>query len=85
MSEKRKLFRNKILEVCDNCFRSCCWLGIFMCDESVDAGTVLKTVTELREMRNTNEKLIDNPENEDYWSDETLLKYCGDKAPHGYK
>lgn len=36
--------------VCDNCFRACCWQGIFMCDESRHAGTVDKTIGELKKI-----------------------------------
>lgn len=44
--------------VCDKCLQASCWQGIFMCDEARTAGTVVKTVGELREL---------NLENEDYW------------------
>jgi hypothetical protein len=44
--------------VCDACLQASCWQGIFMCDEARDAGIVVKTVAELRELK---------LENEDYW------------------
>ncbi|MHB8272686.1 hypothetical protein [Bradyrhizobium sp.] len=45
--------------VCDNCLQASCWQGIFMCYESVSAGTTVKTVAELRKL---------NLENESYWT-----------------
>ena len=35
------------ITVCDSCLRASCWDGMFMCDESEDAGTVEKTREEL--------------------------------------
>lgn len=37
-----------LVTVCDACLQSSCWHGIFMCEESKNAGTVQKTVRELR-------------------------------------
>ena len=34
--------------VCDKCFRASCWQGEFMCEDARTAGTVEKTVAELR-------------------------------------
>jgi hypothetical protein len=67
---------NKLIEVCDSCFRACCWYGEFMCDNAKAAGTTLKTVSELRRL---------NLENKDYWSSDTLKDIYGDSAPHGYR
>lgn len=39
---------NQKVTVCDNCFRASCWHGEFYCDEAKTAGTVEKTVAELR-------------------------------------
>jgi hypothetical protein len=44
--------------VCDACLQASCWQGIFMCEEARDAGIVVKTIAELRELK---------LENEDYW------------------
>lgn len=49
----------KVITVCSECLRACCWQGTFMCDDAQSAGTVDKTVAELREIR--------AGEHEDYW------------------
>ena len=36
--------------VCDKCHQASCWQGVFMCEESRDAGTVEKTVEELTKL-----------------------------------
>lgn len=41
---------NKKVTVCGNCFKASCWKGYFMCDESQFAGTVEKTIDELKEL-----------------------------------
>lgn len=46
------------ITVCDSCFRACCWKGIFMCDNSREAGTVERTVAQCIEL---------NEEHSDYW------------------
>lgn len=33
--------------VCDKCHQASCWQGLFMCDESRDAGTIQQTRREL--------------------------------------
>jgi hypothetical protein len=38
------------ITVCDKCLRASCWQGLFMCDSSRLAGTVKKTVKELKEI-----------------------------------
>jgi hypothetical protein len=45
--------------VCDRCLRACCWHGEFMCDNARTAGTVVRTVKQLREGG--------YGEHEDYW------------------
>lgn len=47
--------------VCDKCFRACCWQGEFMCDAARTAGTVDKTIAELR--------AGDFGEHEHYWEE----------------
>ncbi len=37
--------------VCDKCLTASCWQGSFMCDEAQNAGTVEKTVTELKKLK----------------------------------
>lgn len=50
----------KTITVCDNCLRACCWQGEFMCDSAYgDAGTVEKTIEELRSLK--------AGEHESYW------------------
>lgn len=68
-------FENKLIEVCDNCLQSSCWLGIFMCDNAFEAGTVLKTVAELRKLA---------LEHESYWCDDLIDHNYGTPAPYGY-
>lgn len=46
------------IEVCDKCFRACCWHGYFMCEEAQGAGTTFKTVGELKAL---------DLEHSDYW------------------
>jgi hypothetical protein len=50
----------KKVTVCDACLRACCWQGEFYCEDYKHAGTVEKTVAELRKLR---------LENEHYWRD----------------
>jgi hypothetical protein len=38
------------ITVCDKCFMASCWHGEFMCDDARYAGTVEKTVAELRKL-----------------------------------
>lgn len=70
-------FGKKIIEVCDQCGRACCWYGEFMCDDAQSAGTVKKTVNELRAEK--------NGENERYWEADYMSKVYGDDAPFGYE
>jgi len=44
--------------VCDHCLQASCWQGIFYCDEYQTAGTVEKTIEELRAL---------NLEHPSYW------------------
>jgi len=46
------------ITVCSACLRSSCWQGIFFCEKYLEAGTVDKTVEELRRL---------NLEHEDWW------------------
>lgn len=46
------------ITVCDKCLKASCWQGIFMCDEARTAGTIIKTVAELRPL---------GLEHQDYW------------------
>jgi epoxyqueuosine reductase QueG len=52
----------RMITVCDSCLRACCWQGIIMCDEAKDAGTVEKSVSELKQL---------NFESSDYWCKES--------------
>lgn len=55
---RMKTHKDKIqsikIEVCDACFQASCWQGVFMCYNSYSAGTVVKTIKELKEI-NTGE------------------------------
>jgi hypothetical protein len=70
------LDENKLVPVCDKCHRATCWFGVFMCNESRNAGMELKTIKELTELK------LENPS---YWSDIYMTITCGEKAPFGYK
>ena len=37
-----------LVTVCDSCLQASCWHGEFMCDNAKTAGTVEKTVNELK-------------------------------------
>jgi len=37
--------------VCAKCLCASCWQGIFMCDESREAGTVEKTIKQLKKLK----------------------------------
>jgi hypothetical protein len=45
-----KAAQAKTVTVCSACLRACCWQGIYLCDGSMTAGTVKKTVKELTEL-----------------------------------
>ncbi|TVM01733.1 MAG: hypothetical protein CV087_10470 [Candidatus Brocadia sp. WS118] len=49
---------SKTITVCDKCLQASCWQGIFMCDKADIAGTVEKTIDELKAL---------NLENPCYW------------------
>jgi hypothetical protein len=53
------LHGDDVITVCDHCMRACCWQGEFMCDGARSAGTVDRTVSELR--------AGSYGESEDYW------------------
>lgn len=53
------------ITVCDQCFMTTCWQGIFMCDKSRNAGTVERSRKELRVL---------NKEHESYWEKERMAK-----------
>lgn len=39
-----------MITVCDNCMRSCCWQGFFMCEGAETAGTVEMRIRDLAEL-----------------------------------
>jgi len=61
-SQKRKLSGKKELNrkvtVCDKCFKASCWQGVYMCNNSSNAGTMEKTIKELKKLK---------LENSSYW------------------
>ena len=75
--EDIQMFEDKIIQVCAECGRACCWYGEWMCADAQGAGTEKKTVSELRN--------ADYGENERYWSDEIMTNIYGEPAPFGYK
>lgn len=40
----------RMITVCDRCFRASCWHGVWMCDEYLTGGTVDKPMSELIEL-----------------------------------
>ena len=62
------LKNDKLITVCDACFCATCWHGIFLCDDAYGAGTVEKTVKELKNL---------NVEHPCYWADKHLNKIMG--------
>lgn len=46
------------ITVCDKCLRACCWKGVFMCDDSRNAGTTERTAKQLKRL---------GREHSDYW------------------
>lgn len=69
-------FEKKLIEVCSECLTASCWHGEFACLDNKQAGTELKTVSELKRL---------NREHESNWSDENLNKIYGEPAPNGYQ
>jgi len=62
----QKEFRMEKITVCDKCLKASCWQGLFMCDNARLAGTVQKTISELKEL---------NLEHSSYWkTDEQLAE-----------
>lgn len=62
LEQQKEYEDNKKVTVCDKCFQASCWRGLFMCEESRNAGTVDLTITELRKL-NTGEHYS-------YWEDD---------------
>lgn len=56
---KRRLKPTDVVTVCSACLRACCWQGEFMCDAADMAGTVERTVRQLRAGK--------HGEHEHYW------------------
>jgi len=53
---KKKL--NRKVTVCDKCLKASCWQGVYMCNDTHNAGTVEKTIKELKKLK---------LENSSYW------------------
>ena len=56
---------NKVITVCNACLCATCWHGLFLCNESRNAGTVEKKVRDLKKL---------NLEHPKYWSIKHLNK-----------
>ena len=52
-----------MIKVCDKCLQASCWQGEFYCDEYKTAGTVEKSIEELKKL---------NLENPSYWVEECI-------------
>jgi len=66
------LQNEKLVLVCDKCFRACCWYGEFMCDEAGIAGTGLLPVQLLKEH---------GQEHPEFWSNAKFEKVYGTRKP----
>lgn len=64
--------KEKYIQVCDHCLTASCWYGEHQCWESLEAGTVLKPISELKKL---------NVESSLNWSDEKLKAIYGE-IPH---
>ena len=60
-----KLKDTDLITVCDHCLMACCWQGKFYCDNYKIAGTIEKTVKELKEL---------NLEHSSYWKKDADLE-----------
>ena len=54
----------RLVTVCDACLQASCWQGIFYCNDYETAGTVDKTVAELRKLA------LEHPS---YWDEENAM------------
>ncbi len=63
---------NKRVQVCSKCLTAACWYVEFMCDEASSAGTVVKTVGELKAL---------NREHSDYWTNKKFAEVYGTEHP----
>lgn len=59
---------SRLVTVCDACLQATCWQGEFYCESYKTAGTVEKTVAELRELG------LEHPS---WWSEERLARLAG--------
>ncbi len=66
----------KRVMVCSECLRAACYHGEFMCDGAVGAGTVIKTVGELRPLK------LEHP---DHWGAKTMTRVYGNPDPFAAK
>ena len=64
---------DKKVEVCSACLTAACWYGEFMCEEAINAGTVVKTVKELRRL---------NRESPTYWTNAKFYEVYGTPKPN---
>lgn len=55
----------KTVTVCDKCLTAACWQGRFMCQESQSAGTVEKTIEELKALDREHPDNWRNPQSEE--------------------
>lgn len=60
--------RQRLITVCDRCLCASCWHGEIFCDEYQLAGTVQKTVAELRKL---------NREHPHHYSRKNVEEICG--------
>jgi hypothetical protein len=67
------LNKKKLIEVCDECWQASCWYGEFLCDESMNAGTVLLPIGVLTRLA------LEHPS---YWSETKLVEVYGTTDPH---
>lgn len=68
--------KNRLIQICSECERSSCWHGEFMCENSINANLILKTVGELNELK---------LEDVHHYSIINITKIFGRPYPFGHK
>ena len=53
----KKELKRKVT-VCDKCLKASCWQGVYMCNDTCNAGIIEKTIKELKKLK---------LENSSYW------------------
>ncbi len=68
MIDRKMSDKERMVTVCNSCFRASCWHGEFMCEGNKSAGTKQVPVWQLD---------ADGREHPDHYSGEKVRKVCG--------